>query len=140
LANDRYHHRIDDPLRGRASPIGESTGQSEEDQLMDQMTVLQQVIAWARREDTVRVVVLTGSVARGEGAFDEWSDLDIELYVSNPSALLDHDTWYEQFGEVLVVEALENPGWHPTPLVYYADGKIDFIIAPTLRNAGIASC
>ena len=38
--------------------------------------------------------------------------------------------WYRQFGEVLVVEALPNPGWHPTRLVYYVDGKIDFMIAP----------
>lgn len=104
---------------------------SRENQSVDHRAVLQQVIAWARREDTIRVVVLTGSVARGNNAFDELSDLDLELYVNEPSELLDHDAWYEQFGQVLVVEALENPGWHPTRLVYYADGKIDFMVAPT---------
>ncbi len=98
---------------------------------MDQPAVLRQVVAWARRERTIRAVVVTGSVARGEGAFDELSDLDLELYVGDPSELLDHDDWYGQFGEVLVVEALQNPGWHPTRLVYYADGKIDFMVAPT---------
>jgi aminoglycoside 6-adenylyltransferase len=96
---------------------------------VDQLMVLRQVMAWARGDHNIRVVVLTGSVARGVGAFDELSDLDLELYVSDPSALLDSSVWYEQFGEVLVVEALENPGWHPTRLVYYADGKIDFMIA-----------
>jgi predicted nucleotidyltransferase len=50
---------------------------------VDHRTVLQRVIAWARHDDIVRVVVLTGSVARGDGAFDELSDLDLELYVSN---------------------------------------------------------
>jgi predicted nucleotidyltransferase len=98
---------------------------------VDHRRVLQQVVAWARGEDNIRVVVLTGSVARGEGGFDELSDLDLELYVSDPSQLLDQDTWYQQFGDVLVLEALENPGWHPTRPVYYADGKIDFMIAPT---------
>jgi aminoglycoside 6-adenylyltransferase len=73
---------------------------------------------------------LTGSVARGDGAFDQLSDLDVELYVNEPAVLLGQSTWYEQFGDVLVVEALDNPGWHPTRLVYYADGKIDFMIAP----------
>lgn len=107
---------------------------------MDHRVVLQQVTAWARSEDNIRVVVLTGSVARGEGAFDELSDLDVELYVNNPSALLDHDSWYEQFGEVLIVEALDNPGWHPTRLVYYADGKIDFMVAPTHVLADGVSC
>jgi aminoglycoside 6-adenylyltransferase len=97
---------------------------------VDQLTVLQQVVAWARGEDNVRAVVLTGSVARGEDAFDELSDLDLELYVTDPAGLLDHDGWYEPFGEVLVVEALQNPGWHPTRLVYYAEGKIDFMVAP----------
>ena len=95
---------------------------------MDQQTVLQQVVSWARVDENIRAVVLTGSVARG--TFDDLSDLDIELYVTNPQVLLETPTWYEQFGTVLVVEALENPGWHPTRLVYYADGKIDFMIAP----------
>jgi aminoglycoside 6-adenylyltransferase len=44
--------------------------------------------------------------------------------------LLEETAWYEWFGEVLVTEALENPEWHPTRLVYYVDGKIDFMIAP----------
>lgn len=99
---------------------------------MDQLAVLDLVVAWARHDDNTRVVVLTGSVARGEGSFDELSDLDIELYVTDPSVLLEADAWYHQFGEVLVVEALENPGWHPTRLVYYFDGKIDFMVAPTV--------
>jgi aminoglycoside 6-adenylyltransferase len=103
----------------------------EENQAMDQRAALQQVVAWARGEENIRVLVLTGSVARGEDAFDELSDLDLELYVNDPSALLSQAGWYDQFGEVLVVEALQNPGWHPTRLVYYADGKIDFMIAPT---------
>ena len=98
---------------------------------MDQRAVLERVVAWAQQDNNIRAVVLTGSVGRGDEAFDELSDLDIELYVTDPSVLLETDAWYHQFGEVLVVEALENPGWHPTRLVYYADGKIDFMIAPT---------
>jgi aminoglycoside 6-adenylyltransferase len=96
---------------------------------MDQEAVLRHVLEWARGEPNIRAVVLTGSIARGDGSADEHSDLDIELYVRDPSSLLDRDTWYRQFGEVLVVEELENPGWHPTRLVYYADGKIDFMVA-----------
>jgi aminoglycoside 6-adenylyltransferase len=98
---------------------------------MDQVAVLERVVAWARHDDNIRVLVLTGSVARGDGAFDELSDLDIELYVTDPSELLEHEAWYRRFGEVLVVEALENPGWNPTRLVYYADGKLDFMVAAT---------
>jgi aminoglycoside 6-adenylyltransferase len=32
-------------------------------------------------------------------------------------------------GDVLVVEALPNPEWIPTRLVYYVGGKLDFGIA-----------
>lgn len=93
---------------------------------MDARARLDAVLGWARQDDNIRAVVLTGSFARG--AADRFSDLDIELYVVNPAPLLEHDAWYHQFGEALVVEALENEGWNPSRLVYYAAGKIDFTI------------
>jgi aminoglycoside 6-adenylyltransferase len=95
---------------------------------MDHDHVLNLIIAWAKAEDNVRAVVLTGSAARGEA--HEFSDLDIEVYAGESSKLLDDDSWYLRFGEVLVVEALPNPGWHPARLVYYVGGKIDFMVAP----------
>lgn len=88
---------------------------------------MEDVVAWATDDPNVRLVVVTGSFARGD--HDQLSDLDVELYVRDPSLLLDETDWYERFGDVLVVEALENPGWHPTRLVYYVDAKIDFMIA-----------
>jgi aminoglycoside 6-adenylyltransferase len=97
---------------------------------MNHQAVLDLILTWARDNDTIRALVLTGSLARDNGSADEHSDLDIELYVTDPSALLEHDAWYHGFGKVLVVEALENPDWNPTRLVYYHDGKIDFMIAP----------
>ena len=105
--------------------------------LVHQKRVLADVLSWAQSEPNVRVVVLDGSLARDDGSTDEWSDLDLQLYVTDPAPLLEQRSWYGQFGEVLVVEALENRGWFPTRLVYYVDGKIDFMIAPVavLRDA-----
>jgi aminoglycoside 6-adenylyltransferase len=103
---------------------------------MDHQAVLEQVVGWARSDHNIRAAVLTGSIARDPEGADKEADLDVELYVTNPSPLLQDDTWYEQFGEVLVVEALENPGWHPTRLVYYAEGEIDFMIAPAAILSG----
>jgi aminoglycoside 6-adenylyltransferase len=97
---------------------------------MDPERSLAQLVSWASQQPAIRVVLLKGSRARGPEAVDALSDLDVELYVDHPSGFLDDDSWYEQFGEVLVVEALANPGWHPTRLVYYVGGKIDFMIAP----------
>lgn len=105
---------------------------------MDHQAVLKHIVEWSQSEHNIRASVLTGSVARDAGAANVEADLDVELYVTNPLLLLHDDTWYHQFGEVLVVEALENPGWHPTRLVYYADGKIDFMIAPaTVLRGGV---
>jgi len=95
---------------------------------MDQRGVLDQVGEWAAANDNVRLVVLTGSIALGDHV-DELSDLDLELYVLDPAPLLDSREWYRRFGRVLAREELENPDWHPTRLVYYVDGKIDFMIA-----------
>jgi aminoglycoside 6-adenylyltransferase len=97
---------------------------------MDHRRVLDEVVAWATDEENVRLVVLTGSLARDDGRSHPLSDLDIELYVRDPNVLLGRRDWYAPFGEVLVVEELGNPGWHPTRLVYYVDGKIDFMIGP----------
>ncbi len=91
---------------------------------------LASVVQWAEEDENIRVVIMTGSGARDAIAIDGLSDLDLELYVGNPELLLNSQAWYEQFGEVLVVEALINEGWHPTRLVYYIDGKIDFMIGP----------
>ena len=95
---------------------------------MDQGRVLEDVIAWAAGDDNIRLVVVTGSFARGEEHVDPLSDLDLELYVRDPAPLLERHEWYRPFGEVLAIEALENAGWNPTRLIYYVNGKIDFMI------------
>src|SRR6266540_1952749 len=48
---------------------------------MDQQRVLDDVRRWTLTDENVRLVVLTGSMAREGHAADELSDLDIELYV-----------------------------------------------------------
>lgn len=93
---------------------------------MDQREAVDEIATWASADDNIRMVVVTGSVARGD--HDRHSDVDVELYVREPSVLLDDRSWYSRFGEVLAVEELPNPGWHPTRLLYLVDGKIDFAI------------
>jgi aminoglycoside 6-adenylyltransferase len=97
---------------------------------VDRESTLAKIVAWATTDDNVRAVVLTGAAALGLENVDELSDLDVEFFVNDPPALLDDSSWYKQFGEVLVVEALPNPEWHPTRLVCYVGGKIDFMVAP----------
>jgi aminoglycoside 6-adenylyltransferase len=98
---------------------------------VDTEHLLADIVEWTTFEPNVRVAVLTGSTTGQQQNRDRLSDLDIELYVRNPAPLLENTTWWERFGEVLAVESLSNPGWHPTRLVYYVGGKVDFAIAPT---------
>lgn len=95
---------------------------------MDYEEVIDKLTSWATRNDAVRAMVLTGSAAAHQS--HPLSDRDIEIYVTEPARLLEDESWWDQLGEVLVVERLPNPGWHPTRLVYYAGGKIDFSIIP----------
>lgn len=96
---------------------------------MDQEATVAQIARWAAADENIRTVLVTGSAARGD--HDELSDVDVELYLRDPSALLHSRSWYEQFGEVLAVEELDNADWMPTRLLYLVDGKIDFAIGGT---------
>jgi aminoglycoside 6-adenylyltransferase len=95
---------------------------------MDHAAMLKRIESWANMEENVRALVVTGSTARG--AVDDTSDIDLEIYATDPTQLLEATRWYEAFGEALVVEALANPWWHPTRLVNYVGIKVDFMIAP----------
>lgn len=93
---------------------------------VDQHAVVSEVARWASADENIRMVIITGSVARDD--HDVLSDVDVELFLRDPSGLLEDRSWYATFGEVLAVEELPNPGWKPTRLLYLVDGKIDFAI------------
>lgn len=102
---------------------------------MDQEAAIEEITRWALADDNIRAVVLTGSVARGDQ--DDLSDVDVELYLRDPSDLLNRRDWYNRFGDLLAVEELPNPGWVPTRLLYLVDGKIDVAIGD-LASFGVS--
>lgn len=102
---------------------------------MDYLKVIADLTEWARHTDSVRAVVMTGSAAANDT--HPLSDRDIEIFTTDVPGLLADESWWSGLGEVLVVERLENPGWHPTRLIYYAGGKLDFTLIPAAGLAGI---
>jgi aminoglycoside 6-adenylyltransferase len=91
--------------------------------------LLQQIVAWAEAETSIRAVILTGSFGRDAG-HDEFSDLDIELYSTHPKQFSDQDEWMRELGEVWMYEPLHNDQGYPTRLVIFDGGKkVDFTLA-----------
>ena len=64
---------------------------------MDQKRVLDDVVAWATADPNIRLLVVTGSFARGD--HDDLSDLDIELYVRETHSLLEESAWFDRMEE-----------------------------------------
>ncbi|WP_416150109.1 aminoglycoside 6-adenylyltransferase [Salipaludibacillus sp. HK11] len=95
-------------------------------------TMLAQLLEWAKKNEEIRTIILTGSRANPYAFKDVFTDYDIELFVKDLQPFLNSDTWMERFGEVVTFDPLkasENDGWI-TRLVLYEDGtKIDFQIS-----------
>ncbi|ANI90884.1 aminoglycoside 6-adenylyltransferase [Dietzia timorensis] len=93
---------------------------------MDYEHAVEAVVTWAKGQPNVRAVVLTGSAA--DLSQHPLSDRDIELHVRETEPLELDDSWWEELGEVLAVERLENAEEQPTRLIYYVGGKLDFTL------------
>lgn len=86
---------------------------------------LDRIIQWARDEDVVRAVVITGSLARPDGSADEFSDLDAQIITRDIEALTRHDSWLDALGEVWIRFPLQQEA--SFRLVWFAGGsKVDF--------------
>jgi aminoglycoside 6-adenylyltransferase len=87
---------------------------------------------FAREEQDVRVAVIIGSQARRNTPADEWSDVDVVLFVDDAPARVEDTGWLAAFGtpELLFLE--QTPGGGPIERrVLYADGlEVDFVLVP----------
>ncbi|WP_378733501.1 aminoglycoside 6-adenylyltransferase [Nocardia brasiliensis] len=94
------------------------------------------VVEWARGRADIRVVLLTGSRARGDGAVDALSDHDIELYTTELDKYAGDDEWVHELGAVWVNVELEGPYDNPAHLVFFEGGvKVDFQVVSVDRLA-----
>lgn len=89
--------------------------------------------AWAQNQPEVRAALVVGSHARANAATsaDAWSDLDLIIFTTNPSAYASRSTWLSELGETWLTQ-LNVTGWgDPEWFVVYAGGlKVDVVLAP----------
>ena len=65
------------------------------------MDFLQKIIRWGKEEDAIKALLLQGSRA-GNAGFDQFSDYDVTVFCSEPSAFTDVENWLSQIGDVWV--------------------------------------
>ena len=97
--------------------------------------LLDKIVDWARGQGPIRAVVVTGSLARGDGLIDEWSDLDLQIIASDFAQYLHDDSWLDALGEVWIRFPLRSAA--PYRLVWFAGGKkvdFQFISAAALQE------
>lgn len=90
-----------------------------------QPKMLSSVLGWARQEKAIRAVVITGSLARGDGSSDQWSDLDLQIIATDYAPYIADDSWLDGLGEVWIRFPRNQDA--PYRLVWFAGGlKVDF--------------
>jgi aminoglycoside 6-adenylyltransferase len=111
----------------------------------DPEVLLASILEWAREDPRVTAVVQTGSRAR-DLRVDQYSDLDIELIGPGWEELAADDSWFHEFGDVMVVLPLTiddtpdgEPSWHTRLVVYSGGRKVDFTLAGEQRINGMVS-
>ena len=86
---------------------------------------LDRIIRWARGEEVIRAVVITGSLARADGSVDAYSDLDAQIITRDIKQLTRDVSWLDTLGEVWIRFPLYQDA--PYRLVWFAGGsKVDF--------------
>ncbi|MDX1413213.1 MAG: aminoglycoside 6-adenylyltransferase [Candidatus Promineifilaceae bacterium] len=89
-----------------------------------------EICAWAKEQEDVRGLVVIGSRARNDHPANEWSDLDLILFVTDPQRFTADFSWLSVFGktwlEVNKSTGIGDPEW----LVIFEGGfKVDFLLA-----------
>ena len=89
-------------------------------------------VAWARGRDDVRAAAVLGSRARTELPADDWSDLDLVVFATDPGRLLDDADWPGELGDVRLtfVEPTAVGDQRERRVLYEGGLDADFSIVP----------
>lgn len=93
--------------------------------------LLENVRAWAEQEPEIRAVVLIGSRARTDHPADEWSDLDLLVFSTNPNRFTQSAGWLQSIGHPLLTFCERTPtgDWERRAL-FEGGLDVDFALLP----------
>ena len=91
---------------------------------------------WAAGQPDVYTIIIVGSRARPDHAADAWSDLDVILFCTHPTAYTEDQAWLALLGEPRLA-CLDVPeGGYPEWFVLLPNGlKVDILVAPVPGHA-----
>ncbi|HET7658060.1 MAG TPA: aminoglycoside 6-adenylyltransferase [Bacillales bacterium] len=90
------------------------------------------VTIWADTRKDIRAAMIIGSRARKDEPADEWSDLDVVIFSSNPEHYLSSEEWIHQFGTVWMtfLEQTAVGGGRERRVLYENAYDVDFSFFP----------
>lgn len=96
-------------------------------------STITRIRAWAENEASVRAALVVGSQVRTVAPADEWSDLDVVLFHTEPDRLVESTDWIHQFGEVLFtfVEQTAVLNSRERRVLYSDSRDVDFAVFPS---------
>lgn len=89
------------------------------------------IATWAAKEPGIAAAVAVGSRVRQDSPADEWSDLDVMLFMDNPSSHINRTDWVAEIGEPLLAIPGRTANNDPERLVIFSGGfNVDFVFLP----------
>ena len=79
-------------------------------------------LLWANKIDHLRGAILIGTRAQIEPPADEWGDLDIAIFTTNPDELIDNTDWIRNLGEPILAYTIQIEGLAKTYRVLFKEG------------------
>ncbi len=88
---------------------------------------LRRTILWAEEQPEVRSVILVGSQARMDHPADKWSDIDLQVFVTDSIPFLTNAEWLSMLGVIWLCIPYQQQDAEPERLVIVEGGqKVDF--------------
>ena len=94
--------------------------------------LIERFIQWAQTEDNIRAAVVIGSRARLDHPADEWSDLDILIFASNPEPYWATTNWLHHVGNpwLTFVEPTPDGNGFERRVLFEGGLDVDFVPGP----------
>lgn len=87
-----------------------------------------QIYDWGLYNSDIMTIYVVGSRAREDKPFDEFSDLDVVIFASNPNDYFQTDAWLLDIGKVWTSFMFQTAGGDPEKLVLFDQGlQVDFL-------------